>query len=914
MGELGFMKPRLFGDTLVLSILGLALCVNGSAIAGEAQPDEALQPENVAVVVNADSWASAALANAYVKLRGIPTNNVITVRGLSSFEEIGIDEFRERILTPVLTALDKRGLRGKIDCVAYSADIPYWISFLGETGLGTPRPEIGGAGALTGLTYLYEAVLARSPREYTALNANFYARRPYRVESRSPTHPDEEKANLRDRIVTKRQDLEVQPPRRFRARIAWNARGDSTDAPDGRHYLLSTMLGVTSGRGTSLREAIDILSRAAAADGTRPGGTIYYMINSDIRTATRRWGFDAAIRLLKDAGVTAVIEKGNLPDGRQDIAGAMVGIATFDAAASGIRILPGAICEHLTSGGGVMKWGDGQTPLTEFLRRGAAGASGTVVEPYAIQAKFPDPFIQVHYARGASLAEAFYQSVTGPYQLLIVGDPLCRPWGPPRTNAPAAEPALIELPAAPGPVPADSLARNELVEHGFRVISANGTQMVSGVKDIQSWWQAVAIAPDSRLTISGYIEARTNAVYQFQVQSAEEGKLTVSGHALPSTGHGPWRTYPVDLAPGWHSISLDMKASGTADSPAEPPFKLNFGAVGTQPLIPQLRCAPQRGDQICYVGLSPQVSIPEMTDDPFALTLRFAIDGLQASTSGKLTMRWELPPGSGWSIDPATAQTRVTNGVVEPVPFKVQYRGAPFLTNDFFRLGLCHLQVQTESGAKSANSVGFPLEMILRERPRPQIRAIHATQPPKIDGRLDDDAWSGPATITRFVRSRLDAPRGQPTAAWLAWDDKGLYLAARCAEPQLDRLQLRARQRDASVCADDSIEWFVSFGDEGAKYYQVAVNADGTVYDGIGFDASWNGDYRAATGREEGAWTLEIAAPWATFGVPPPKPGTSLRVLVVRNRHAAQAEEVSTWPVAPGSNHQPRLFGRALIE
>jgi hypothetical protein len=34
----------------------------------------------------------------------------------------------------------------------------------------------------------------------------------------------------------------------------------------------------------------------------------------------------------------------------------------------------------------------------------------------------------VHYARGATLAEAFYQSVQAPYQLLVVGDPLCRPW------------------------------------------------------------------------------------------------------------------------------------------------------------------------------------------------------------------------------------------------------------------------------------------------------------------------------------------------------------------------------------------------------------------------------------------------------------------------------------------------------
>jgi hypothetical protein len=70
----------------------------------------------------------------------------------------------------------------------------------------------------------------------------------------------------------------------------------------------------------------------------------------------------------------------------------------------------------------------GQTPLSEFLRAGAAGASGTVVEPRAIQAKFPLPSLQLHYVRGCSLAEAFYQSIAGPYQILIVGDPLCQPW------------------------------------------------------------------------------------------------------------------------------------------------------------------------------------------------------------------------------------------------------------------------------------------------------------------------------------------------------------------------------------------------------------------------------------------------------------------------------------------------------
>lgn len=51
-----------------------------------------------------------------------------------------------------------------------------------------------------------------------------------------------------------------------------------------------------------------------------------------------------------------------------------------------------------------------------------------MTEPFAIQAKFPSPFIHAHYASGCTLAESFYQSVTGPYQLLIVGDPLAQLW------------------------------------------------------------------------------------------------------------------------------------------------------------------------------------------------------------------------------------------------------------------------------------------------------------------------------------------------------------------------------------------------------------------------------------------------------------------------------------------------------
>jgi hypothetical protein len=175
-------------------------------------------------------------------------------------------------------------------------------------------------------------------------------------------------------------------------------------------------------------EVLNYLRRSAAADGTHPKGTIYFVENSDIRSKVRQGVFPAAVRDLKKLGLGAEILEGTVPLDRSDVQGLVMGIADFRWKTSGSTILPGAICEHFTSFGGVMSKGASQTPLSEFLRYGAAGASGTVTEPYSIPEKFPSPMIQVHYARGCTLAEAYYQSVWGPYQLLIVGDPLCRPW------------------------------------------------------------------------------------------------------------------------------------------------------------------------------------------------------------------------------------------------------------------------------------------------------------------------------------------------------------------------------------------------------------------------------------------------------------------------------------------------------
>lgn len=369
-------------------------------------------PENVFLLVNANSDSSKTIANHYIALRKIPASNVMYVDWKGSVEFGTGKVFREQLLLPALEEMSKRRVGPQIDYLVYSSDFP-WRLELGDLfpDAKFEQPFMPTA-SLTGSTF-YGTLLSASPPVPVVVfpQMNWYV-------------PQIDEKNL-----GQCQALGEVPSRGFRFRYYWNSKGERTlDAQRGQRYFLSTMLGVTSGRGNTVSEVINYLQRAAAADGRRPRGTIYFMRNGDPRSTTRHNCFAGVAEQINRLGIEARVLQGTLPTAAPDIMGLMVGWPTFDFAATRSVILPGAICEHLTSAGGMMASTGSQTPLTEFLKFGAAGASGTVIEPRSIQAKFPLPSLQLHYARGCSLAESFYQSIAGPYQILIVGDPLCQPW------------------------------------------------------------------------------------------------------------------------------------------------------------------------------------------------------------------------------------------------------------------------------------------------------------------------------------------------------------------------------------------------------------------------------------------------------------------------------------------------------
>ena len=222
----------------------------------------------------------------------------------------------------------------------------------------------------------------------------------------------------------------IRPTRNFSGSTYWGPNGWPNGTEEqGQKYILSTMLAVTGDKErSSLKSALAQITRSVNADGTHPNGRVYFAKHSDPRSRTRSSQFKLAAAELKSLGVDAEIGEGKMPSNVKNIIGATLGSASLDWEKSGSKFLPGALCDNFTSYGAWWEKSK-QTQLNEFLEAGAAGACGTVYEPYTIPIKIPTARLHAHYARGCTLAEAFYQSVSCPFQLLVVGDPLCCPYG-----------------------------------------------------------------------------------------------------------------------------------------------------------------------------------------------------------------------------------------------------------------------------------------------------------------------------------------------------------------------------------------------------------------------------------------------------------------------------------------------------
>jgi len=129
---------------------------------------------------------------------------------------------------------------------------------------------------------------------------------------------------------------------------------------------------------------------------------------------------------------------------------------------------------------------------------------------------------------------------------------------------------------------------------------------------------------------------------------------------------------------------------------------------------------------------------------------------------------------------------------------------------------------------------------VRQDADRPPLVATRTSTPPAIDGALDDAAWAqGPLTLDTWISyNPLYGDRiPHETLVWVAYDDRFLYVAFRCSDPEPSKIRTGVRRRD-TLFNDDWVG--LSLDSLGARQtsYDMFVNPSGMQADILTNNAS----------------------------------------------------------------------------
>ncbi|HWL53433.1 MAG TPA: sugar-binding protein [Chthoniobacteraceae bacterium] len=186
---------------------------------------------------------------------------------------------------------------------------------------------------------------------------------------------------------------------------------------------------------------------------------------------------------------------------------------------------------------------------------------------------------------------------------------------------------------------------------------------------------------------------------------------------------------------------------------------------------------------------------------------------------------------------------------------------------------------------------------------------------PEIDGRINPGEWERAHYLGRLTP--CDGADLPDTDAWMAMDQSNLYIAVRCAEPQMERLKTHTlpEEQKAAVWLDDSVELFLDIGNTAKAIYHLVGNTNGTYYDSQIIHlkevaSAWDSGATIRTSRGREGWEMEIAIPMLGMGHQLQR-GEVISVNVGRNRYAGGRHDIGS--LAKGHFVFPQHFARLLV-
>jgi hypothetical protein len=140
------------------------------------------------------------------------------------------------------------------------------------------------------------------------------------------------------------------------------------------------------------------------------------------------------------------------------------------------------------------------------------------------------------------------------------------------------------------------------------------------------------------------------------------------------------------------------------------------------------------------------------------------------------------------------------------------------------------------------------------------------SQEPVLDGRIENDPawWNIPVAADFFKLSSPSLSKKQTEFKIGYLPFKALYIGIKCEEPEINKIAAQAKDAQNVIFGEDSIEIFV-FPERAQDYFQFAVNAIGSRWNGKGRHKIPLGNWQAKTYRGENYWSVEIKIPFEVF-------------------------------------------------
>ncbi|MDR9456986.1 MAG: DUF5916 domain-containing protein [Salegentibacter sp.] len=146
------------------------------------------------------------------------------------------------------------------------------------------------------------------------------------------------------------------------------------------------------------------------------------------------------------------------------------------------------------------------------------------------------------------------------------------------------------------------------------------------------------------------------------------------------------------------------------------------------------------------------------------------------------------------------------------------------------------------------------------------------TSPVKVDGIMDDQAWSKADVATDFymILPTDTSYAKVHTDVRMTYDQKNLYLFVTNHHGVPGPYMVESLRRDFSFTKNDNFLLFMDPFDDQTNGFSFGANAagaqwDGLMYDGGSVDLSWDNKWISAVKNYEDKWTFEAAIPFKTI-------------------------------------------------